>query len=205
MMTLLILVSATWMGLYLAKRITRPVQLLAAGARADRRRPPRSPHRARDARRVRRADRGVQLDGGRAGRQPAPARALATRPRAQEHRERAAPALHRDHPRAHRDRRDLGRRRTVASPPSTARPCACCSSTPRSAGQPLGDGARPRPDLAPLAPAIERAQRARGTRARRARRWRWSSTAASCTSRSPARRLRRRRASPRARWSCSTT
>jgi two-component system nitrogen regulation sensor histidine kinase NtrY len=33
MMTLLILVSATWMGLYLAKRITRPVHLLAAGAR----------------------------------------------------------------------------------------------------------------------------------------------------------------------------
>ncbi len=33
MMTLMILVSATWMGLYLAKRITRPVQLLAAGAR----------------------------------------------------------------------------------------------------------------------------------------------------------------------------
>lgn len=33
MVTLLILVSATWMGLYLAKRITRPVQMLAAGAR----------------------------------------------------------------------------------------------------------------------------------------------------------------------------
>ena len=33
MMTLMILVSATWMGLYLAKRITRPVQRLAAGAR----------------------------------------------------------------------------------------------------------------------------------------------------------------------------
>ena len=32
-MTLLILVSATWTGLYLAKRITRPVQRLAAGAR----------------------------------------------------------------------------------------------------------------------------------------------------------------------------
>jgi two-component system nitrogen regulation sensor histidine kinase NtrY len=31
-LTLLILVSATWMGLYLAKRITRPVQLLAAAA-----------------------------------------------------------------------------------------------------------------------------------------------------------------------------
>ena len=33
MMTLLILVGATWMGLYLAKRIIRPVQMLAAGAR----------------------------------------------------------------------------------------------------------------------------------------------------------------------------
>jgi two-component system, NtrC family, nitrogen regulation sensor histidine kinase NtrY len=33
MMTLLILVSATWMGLYTAKRITRPINLLAAGAR----------------------------------------------------------------------------------------------------------------------------------------------------------------------------
>ena len=34
MMTLMILVSATWLGLYLAKRITRPVQMLAEGARA---------------------------------------------------------------------------------------------------------------------------------------------------------------------------
>jgi len=33
MVTLMILVSASWMGLYLAKRITRPVQLLAAAAR----------------------------------------------------------------------------------------------------------------------------------------------------------------------------
>jgi len=33
MVTLMILVSATWIGLYLAKRITRPVQLLAAAAR----------------------------------------------------------------------------------------------------------------------------------------------------------------------------
>ncbi len=32
--TLLILMSATWLGLYLAKRITRPVQQLAEGARA---------------------------------------------------------------------------------------------------------------------------------------------------------------------------
>ena len=33
LVTLMILVGATWMGLYLAKRITRPVQLLAAAAR----------------------------------------------------------------------------------------------------------------------------------------------------------------------------
>ncbi|MBI4477189.1 MAG: HAMP domain-containing protein [Acidobacteria bacterium] len=33
MLTLMILVSATWMGLYIAKRITRPVQTLAAAAR----------------------------------------------------------------------------------------------------------------------------------------------------------------------------
>ena len=33
MLTLMILISATWMGIYVAKRITRPVQLLAAGAR----------------------------------------------------------------------------------------------------------------------------------------------------------------------------
>jgi two-component system nitrogen regulation sensor histidine kinase NtrY len=33
MVTLLILVGATWMGLYMAKRITRPVQMLAAAAR----------------------------------------------------------------------------------------------------------------------------------------------------------------------------
>ncbi len=33
MVTLLILVSATWMGLYLAKRIIRPVQMLATAAR----------------------------------------------------------------------------------------------------------------------------------------------------------------------------
>lgn len=32
--TLLILVSATWLGLYVAKRITRPIQMLAEGARA---------------------------------------------------------------------------------------------------------------------------------------------------------------------------
>ncbi|TAK15315.1 MAG: HAMP domain-containing protein [Acidobacteria bacterium] len=34
MVTLLILISATWFGLFIAKRITRPVQMLAEGARA---------------------------------------------------------------------------------------------------------------------------------------------------------------------------
>jgi two-component system nitrogen regulation sensor histidine kinase NtrY len=34
MVTLMILVSATWFGLFVAKRITRPVQMLAEGARA---------------------------------------------------------------------------------------------------------------------------------------------------------------------------
>ena len=33
MVTLIILVGALWMGLYLAKRITRPVELLATAAR----------------------------------------------------------------------------------------------------------------------------------------------------------------------------
>ena len=33
MITLMILISATWMGVYIAKRITRPVLMLAAGAR----------------------------------------------------------------------------------------------------------------------------------------------------------------------------
>ena len=60
MMTLMILVGATWMGLYLAKRITRPVQMLPAAAREigaghlDHRIEPET------ARRVRLARRGVQ-------------------------------------------------------------------------------------------------------------------------------------------------
>ena len=34
MLTLMILVGSTWMGLYLAKRITRPVQMARCTARA---------------------------------------------------------------------------------------------------------------------------------------------------------------------------
>ena len=68
-LTLLILISATWMGLYLAKRITRPVQMLAAGAREigaghlEHRIEPET------QRRVRRARRGVQPDGAASWRQ----------------------------------------------------------------------------------------------------------------------------------------
>ena len=70
MVTLLILVGATWMGLYLAKRITRPVQMLSAAAREigagrlDQRVEPQA------QRRVRLADRSVQRDGRRAGDEP---------------------------------------------------------------------------------------------------------------------------------------
>ena len=67
MVTLLILVGATWMGLYLAKRITRPGADAGRGRARDRRRPPRPAHRAAERRRVRLAGRGVQHDGRRAG------------------------------------------------------------------------------------------------------------------------------------------
>ena len=127
----MILVSATWTGLYLAKRITRPVQR-AGGRRArDRRRPSRSPHRAGDARRVRLAGRGVQHDGGRAGGEPAQARAVQARSRTQERAARRAPPLHRNRARADRDRRDLARSPTDGSKRSTARRCGCSKSIAR--------------------------------------------------------------------------
>ena len=88
MVTLMILVGATWMGLYLAKRITRPVQMLARGGARDRRRPPRSARRAAERRRVRLADRGVQRDGRRAGDEPPQGRAIDHRARAQARRSR---------------------------------------------------------------------------------------------------------------------
>ena len=76
-MTLMILVSATWIGL-VPRQADHPSGAAARRRRPrDRRRPSRSPHRAGDARRVRVARRGVQHDGRRAGRQPAEARTLA--------------------------------------------------------------------------------------------------------------------------------
>ena len=76
MVTLLILVGATWMGLYLAKRITRPVQLLSAAAREigaghlDHRVEPETQDEFGAL------DRSVQQHGGRIGREPARARAI---------------------------------------------------------------------------------------------------------------------------------
>ena len=68
MVTLMILVGATWMGSYLAKRITRPVQRARRGGARNRRRPSRSARRAAEQRRVRLAGRSVQRDGRRSSR-----------------------------------------------------------------------------------------------------------------------------------------
>ena len=76
MLTLMIMVGATWMGLYLAKRITRPVQMLVGGRARDRRGASRSPPRAGDRRRVRVARRGLQQHGRRARGQPPEAGAV---------------------------------------------------------------------------------------------------------------------------------
>ena len=121
----------------------------AAGAAARRRRPrdrrraPRPPHRAGHARRVRRARRGVQHDGERAGLEPAAARSLAPRSGAEEPRGRRAAALSRDHPRAHRHRRRLLRR---AGPRQRRQPggAAAARARRRRARRPGGDGVRPR-------------------------------------------------------------
>ena len=128
----------------------------AAGAAAgrgrarDRRRPPRSPHRARDARRVRLAVEAFNTMAGGAGGQPAQARALAARSRAEEPAARRAPALHRDGARADRHRRRVARRR---------RPH-------RDDQQRRAAPARRRPRASIGAPA-ERAVRARGSAAAR--------------------------------------
>ncbi len=75
--TLLILISATWLGLYLAKRITRPVQRLAEGARAIGAGQFDVRLEAETRRRAGLARRGIQHDGGRAAHQPREARAVA--------------------------------------------------------------------------------------------------------------------------------
>ena len=135
MMTLMILVSATWTGLYLAKRITRPVQLLAAGAREigaghlDHRIEPETRDEFGSL---------VEAFNTMAGELAASQRKLerlAARSRAQEPAARRAPPLHRDRARADRHRRRLARARRAASRRSTAPRCGCSRSTARSSAR----------------------------------------------------------------------
>ena len=111
MMTLMILVSATWMGLYLAKRITRPVQMLAAGAREigaghlDHRIEPETRDEFGSL---------VEAFNSMAGELAASQRKLERSRvdlRAEEPAARRAAPLHRNRPRAHRHRRRVDRRR----------------------------------------------------------------------------------------------
>ena len=125
MMTLFILVSATWLGLYTAKRITQADRAAGGGRARDRAGQLRLPHRTGNGRRVRAARGGVQHHGRRA-------RAVARRGAAQEPRGRRSQPVHRDHPEAHRDGRHLARR---------ARP-------DQHDEQRRGAVARPRPDVA---------------------------------------------------------
>ena len=111
MVTLLILVSSTWMGLYLAKRITRPVQLLSVAAREIGAGALRSAHRAPGDRRVRVDDRGLQRHGRGARVEPAAAGARRDRSRTQEPGGGRPAPLHRDDPRARRHRRRFHRSR----------------------------------------------------------------------------------------------
>ena len=176
MVALLILVSATWFGLYMAKRITRPVQLLAEGARAIGAGPSRPAHRARDGGRTRIPRRVVQHDGRRAAHESGAPRRVAPRARAQERRGGRAPALHRDDSRARghrrhlarRSRRDLDRerRRGAAAGPRPARrsasrraSCSRARTCGRSCRWPTSRGG-PRP------PASCRKSRWRATTAR---------------------------------------
>ena len=140
MMTLMILVGATWMGLYLAKRITEPVQRLATAAReieaghldyrVDR--------GDGERRRVRIARRGVQQHGERGGEEPQAARTLGCRSGAEARRGRGAPPLHRDNSRAHRYRRRVDRR---GGRVSTLNSAADAAARSRSLGRrPAGDG-----------------------------------------------------------------
>ena len=109
--SLLILISATWLGLYLAKRITRPVQMLAEGARAigagqlDLRLEPETGDELGslvESFNMMAAELRTSREKLEQSRQ---------RSRAEEPRGRRAAPLHRDDPRARRDRRHLARRR----------------------------------------------------------------------------------------------
>ena len=111
MLTLMILVAATWMGLYIAKRITPPRAAAGGGRRRDRRRPSGLPRGRAQPRRVRVAGRVVQPHGGGAVGQPQPAGALGGRTRGQA-------------------RRRSSTAGATSRPCSSAWPRACCRWTP---------------------------------------------------------------------------
>ena len=132
MVTLLILVGATWMGL-VPRQAHHAAGADAVGRRArDRRRPPRSARRAAEQRRVRRrwSRRSTRWRGELAAEPPQGSSASTHRARAQARRGRGAPPLHRDDSRAHHDRRRLGRRGRARSRRSTAPPRGCSSLEP---------------------------------------------------------------------------
>ena len=110
MVTLLILFGAIWMGSYLAKRITRPVLLLAAAAREigaghlDQRIEPQSNDEFGALTEAFNAMAGELAAAAGEG------RTLDPRARAQEHRGRGPPPLHRDDSRTDHDGRRVDRR-----------------------------------------------------------------------------------------------
>ncbi len=137
MVTLLILVGSTWMGLYLAKRITRPVQMLSAAAReiGAGHLEHRIEHQADD-------EFGHMVEAFNAmaadlsTRQRRLERAVA-RPRAAASGRRAAAPIGRDDPRAHRHRRHLDRRAPAQSAASTRPRRGCSASPPSVEGRPV--------------------------------------------------------------------
>ena len=203
MVTLMILVGATWTGLYLAKRITRPDPDAGRRRARHRRGPPRPPPRAGDLGRVRLARRGVQRDGGRAVAQPARPGAVDARPAAAAPGGRGAAPLHRDGARAHHDGRRVARRRR---PGDDDQQRGGAAAGPRG-----GDGRASRSPSCSAGrtsqPLLRAHRRARGParRTRRRRKSRWRATAANCTWPRPRPACTARAARPRARCSSSTT
>ena len=96
LMTLIIVFSATWFGLYLARGITEPIQMLAEGTQGGGRGQPPLQGRGAGRRRDRHPGRLVQPDDRRPRGLPVQARGDLPRPAGQAHGGRGAAALHRD-------------------------------------------------------------------------------------------------------------
>jgi len=92
LISLLIVFGAVWLGLYLARGVTVPIQKLSEGTRA-----------------VAAGNLDYRVEAERPGRRPALSRAVENRPRAEHHRARGTAQLHGIGPRQHRDRRGVCR------------------------------------------------------------------------------------------------